>query len=107
MNITRVSGLFLRLPQSRSGPIAHGTQPRGRKVCNHNFTTDINTAASLHFLCAIEHAYTKEYSSEPGEICRNLAKRPIGMEHRFMHLPEEPGLGVEPNEEIIAKYLCR
>nr|WP_255455438.1 enolase C-terminal domain-like protein [Pantoea sp. BAV 3049] len=56
--------------------IAHYTYSRGRKVCNHNFNTDINTAASLHFLCAIENARVLEYRVEPGEISRSLAKDP-------------------------------
>jgi L-alanine-DL-glutamate epimerase-like enolase superfamily enzyme len=86
--------------------IAAYAQLRGRKVCNHNFTTDINTAASLHFLCAIENALIMEYCVEPSELSRKLARQPIRFEDGFMHLPTDPGLGVEPNEEIIAKYLC-
>jgi L-alanine-DL-glutamate epimerase-like enolase superfamily enzyme len=78
---------------------------RGRKVCNHNFTTDLNTAASLHFLCAIENALVMEYCVEPSEISSSLAERPIFIKDGFAHLPTEPGLGVEPNEAIIAKYL--
>jgi L-rhamnonate dehydratase len=80
---------------------------RGRKVCNHNFTTDINTAASLHFLCAIENALVMEYCVEPSEISSSLAKQPVLIKDGFAHLPTQPGLGVEPNEEIIAKYLVR
>ncbi len=87
--------------------IAAYAQQRGRRVCNHNFTTDINTAASLHFLCAIENAFVMEYCSEPGEISRNLAKQPIRFKDGYMHLPEEPGLGVVPDEEVMTKYLCR
>jgi L-rhamnonate dehydratase len=87
--------------------VAALAQRRGRKVCNHNFTTDINTAASLHFLCAIENALVMEYCVEPSEISRRLAKRPVVIEEGYAHLPQDPGLGVEPNEEIIEKYLVR
>jgi L-alanine-DL-glutamate epimerase-like enolase superfamily enzyme len=80
---------------------------RGRKVCNHNFTTDVNTAASLHFLCAIENALVMEYCVEPSEISSSLAQRPVVIKDGFAHLPTEPGLGVEPDEAIIAKYLVR
>jgi L-rhamnonate dehydratase len=80
---------------------------RGRKVCNHNFTTDINTAASLHFLCAIENALVMEYCVEPSEISQSLARNPLTIKDGFAHLPTEPGLGVEPRQDIIEKYLVR
>ncbi|MBI3707443.1 MAG: mandelate racemase/muconate lactonizing enzyme family protein [Proteobacteria bacterium] len=87
--------------------IAAYAHSRGRKVCNHNFTTDINTAASLHFLCAIPNALVMEYCVEPSEISRRLARNPVTIKDGFAHLPREPGLGVDPSEEVIAKYLVR
>lgn len=87
--------------------IADYARSRGRKVCNHNFTTDINTAASLHFLCAIENALVMEYCVEPGEISRNLARNPVRIADGYAHLPSEPGLGVEPRMDIIEKFLVR
>jgi L-rhamnonate dehydratase len=87
--------------------IAQYAHSRGRKVCNHNFTTDINTAASLHFLCAIENALVMEYCVEPGEISRSLAQVPVTIRDGFAHLPDGVGLGVEPRQEIIEKFLVR
>ncbi|MBP1849305.1 mandelate racemase/muconate lactonizing enzyme family protein [Rhizobium halophytocola] len=87
--------------------IAAYAKSRGRKVCNHNFTTDINTAASLHFLCAIENALVMEYCVEPGEISRSLAKTPVVIKDGYAHLPTEPGLGVEPRMEVIEKFLVK
>ena len=87
--------------------IAEYASRRGRKVCNHNFTTDINTAASLHFLCAIGNALVMEYCTEPGEITRALARNPVRITEGYAHLPSEPGLGVQPDEAVIAKYLVR
>jgi L-alanine-DL-glutamate epimerase-like enolase superfamily enzyme len=87
--------------------IADYAMSRGRKVCNHNFTTDINTAASLHFLCATENALVMEYCVEPNEIARKLARNPVVIKDGYAHLPTEPGLGVEPDPAIIEKYLVR
>jgi len=87
--------------------IAQYARSRGRRVCNHNFTTDINTAASLHFLCAIENALVMEYCVEPGEISRSLAKVPVTITDGYAHLPDGVGLGVEPREAIIEKFLVR
>ena len=84
--------------------IADYAASRGRRVCNHNFTTDINTAASLHFLCAIQNALVMEYCVEPGEITRALARHPVRIEDGYAYLPAGNGLGVEPRDEIIEKY---
>ena len=87
--------------------IAALAQQRGLPCINHNFTTDINTAASLHFLAAIPNAFIMEYCVEPGEISRSLARNPIRIVDGYAHVPQEPGLGVEPNPAIIEKYLVK
>ncbi len=57
--------------------IAALAEQRGLPVINHNFTTDINVAASLHFLASVPNAFIMEYCVEPSEISRALAKNPI------------------------------
>ncbi|MGH6943291.1 MAG: mandelate racemase/muconate lactonizing enzyme family protein [Geminicoccaceae bacterium] len=87
--------------------IAAYAASRGVPVANHNFTTDINTAASLHFLAAVPNALVLEYCVEPSEISRRLIRNPIRLEDGHMRVPEEPGLGVEPDLEMVEKYLVR
>ena len=87
--------------------IAQLAAQRGLLVINHNFTTDINTAASLHFLASIPNAIVMEYCVEPSEISRALAKRPIAVIGGYAAVPQEPGLGVEPNPAMIEKYLVK
>jgi L-rhamnonate dehydratase len=87
--------------------IAAAAEQRGLPCVNHNFTTDINTAASLHFLSAIPSAFLMEYCVEPSEISRNLARNPIRISDGIAKVPHEPGLGVEPNLDMIEKYLVR
>lgn len=87
--------------------IAAAAQQRGLPCINHNFTTDINVAASLHFLCSIPNAFIMEYCVQPSELSRSLAKNPIPIVDGMASVPEEPGLGVEPNPAIIEKYLVR
>jgi len=88
----------------RIASIAHQS---GIKVANHCFTTDINVAAALHFLASIPNTRILEYGVEPGEIARRLARNPIKVEDGFVRVPEEPGLGVEPDEAVIERYLVR
>jgi L-rhamnonate dehydratase len=87
--------------------VAAAAQARGLPCINHNFTTDINTAASLHFLAAIPNAFIMEYCFEPSEISRQLSRIPIEIKDGMARIPQEPGLGVEPRTEVIEKYLVR
>lgn len=87
--------------------IADYGQRRGRKVCNHNFTTQINTAASLHFLCSIPNALIMEYCSEPGALTRDLVVDKVRIEDGHAHLSDRPGLGVEPDMSVIEKFLVK
>ena len=92
---------------TRAIAIAHEARRRGVRVVNHNFTTDINTAASLHFLCSLPDAFIMEYCVEPGEISRRLAAQPIPVTDGRARLPDAPGLGVEPDPAVIEAYLVR
>ena len=85
--------------------IADYAAQQGVMVANHNFTTDLNTAASLHFLAAIPNALVLEYCVEPSEISRNLAKEPFVMKDGHMTVPEGPGLGFDPRIETVEKFL--
>jgi L-alanine-DL-glutamate epimerase-like enolase superfamily enzyme len=87
--------------------IAALAEQRGLPVINHNFTTDINVAASLHFLASVPNAFIMEYCVEPSEISRALAKNPIPIVDGHASVPEAPGLGVEPDPAMIDKYLVR
>ena len=46
-----------------------------------------------------------EYCNENGEISRKLSKNPVKIIDGYAHLPEEPGLGIQPDHEIIEKYI--
>jgi L-alanine-DL-glutamate epimerase-like enolase superfamily enzyme len=87
--------------------IARLAEQRRLPVINHNFTTDINVAASLHFLASVPNAFIMEYCVEPSEISRSLARNPIPIRDGHAEVPEDPGLGVEPDPAIIEKYLVR
>ncbi len=92
---------------TQSIQIANLAHVRGIPCINHNFTTDINTAASLHFLSSIPNSFIMEYCVEPGEISRSLVKNPVEIVDGYARVPDGPGLGVEPNPEIIEKYLVK
>jgi L-rhamnonate dehydratase len=90
---------------SQAMEIAAIAQRKGLRCATHNFTTDINTAASLHFLAAIPNAMILEYCVEPSDIRRSLTLQPIEITNGFASVPCEPGLGVEPDPRILSKYM--
>lgn len=87
--------------------IAGYAASKGIPVANHNFTTDINTAASLHFLAAVPNALVLEYCVEPSQISRALAQDPFKLVDGHFTVPDAPGLGVEPNLEVVERFLVR
>ena len=87
--------------------IAGDAHQRGLPVANHCFTTDLNAAASLHFLAAVPNALICEYCVEPSELSRHLVRNPIRMVDGFAQVPTEPGLGVELDDEVIERYRVR
>jgi L-rhamnonate dehydratase len=105
INIAQID--LTRCGFTQSMKIAAIAARNGIKVANHCFTTDINVAAALHLLASIPNALILEYGVEPGEIARSLARNPIRVENGYVAVPHEPGLGVEPNQDVIERYLVR
>jgi L-alanine-DL-glutamate epimerase-like enolase superfamily enzyme len=92
---------------TQSMKIAALAQRSGIKVANHCFTTDLNVAAALHFLASIPNTRILEYGVEPGEIARRLARNPLVVKDGYVRIPEEPGLGIEPDLAVIERFLVR
>lgn len=98
VDLCRVGGLTEAL---KIGWLAYD---RGRQVINHSYSTDINLAASLHFLACMPHAHVLEYCVEPGPLRQQLVRNPLQVVDGYVAVPEEPGLGVQINEEIVERY---
>ncbi len=85
--------------------IASLAQDRGLLVANHGFTTYINVAAALHFLASIPNALIVEFVAEEETKLRDqITKQKIRAEDGYLQVPEEPGLGIELDEEAVAKF---
>lgn len=84
--------------------IAEMALQRGIKVCNHAFTTRLNTAAAAHFLAAIPNALMLEYCVEPGELTQKLVRSDSVLEDGSVRVGDDPGLGVLLDREVIDKY---
>ena len=68
------------------------------------FTTGINLAASLHFSVALKNAFILEYCVSPSPMRRSLTKQTFEAVDGIVKVPEEPGLGVDLDEDALEKY---
>ena len=98
VDVTRVGGL------ARSKRMGWDAAERHRLCVNHSYKTGVNIAASLHFVAALPNSHYFEYCVEQGDLRRHLTKQTFPVVDGDIVVPEEPGLGVELNEEIVAKY---
>ena len=87
-----------------SKKIADMAESRGLRVVNHFYSTMINLAAGLHWLATRRTAFIFEYCVEETPIRTQLTQQDIKSVDGFVTVPEEPGLGVELNEEVVNKY---
>jgi L-rhamnonate dehydratase len=98
VDVTRVGGL------ARAKRIGWDSYERHRLCVNHSYKTGINIAASLHFMAALPNSRYFEYCGEQGALRKSLTKQDFPVIDGDIIVPEAPGLGVDVDEEIVAKY---
>ena len=85
--------------------IASLAADRGLPVVNHGFTTYVNVAAALHFLNAIPNSFICEFVAEEETTLRDhITRQRIEAVDGMVEIPQEPGLGVQLNEEAIERF---
>jgi L-alanine-DL-glutamate epimerase-like enolase superfamily enzyme len=70
----------------------------------HAWLTDILKAASLHLNAYLMNSLYLEYNVSSASLLNNLCKESIAMVDGYIAVPDGPGLGVEINEEMVARY---
>jgi L-rhamnonate dehydratase len=98
VDVTRVGGL------ARSKRIGWDSAERHRLCVNHSYKTGINMAASLHFVAALPNTHYFEYCVEQGALRQNLTRQRFPVVDGEIKVPEEPGLGIALDEEVVARY---
>jgi len=71
----------------------------------HCWSTGIVEAAALQFIAATPNSHLLEYCVADTPLRREIAEE-IKVENGYAAVPDKPGLGIEVNEEAIAKYRC-
>ena len=98
VDVTRVGGL------ARSKRIGWDSAERHRLCVNHSYKTGINIAASLHFVAALPNSHYFEYCVEQGTLRQTLTRQRFPVVDGDIAVPEEPGLDIELDEAVVAKY---
>jgi L-alanine-DL-glutamate epimerase-like enolase superfamily enzyme len=98
VDVTRVGGL------TRSKRIGWDSAERHRLCVNHSYKTGVNIAASLHFVAALPNTHYFEYCVEQGALRQQLTKQQFPVVDGNIAVPEEPGLGVDLDETVVARY---
>ncbi len=85
--------------------IASMAADHGLPVANHGFTTYINVAAALHWLNAIPNALIAEYVTQEDTNLREfITRQKIRAKDGYLEIPQEPGLGIDLDEEAVRKF---
>lgn len=79
-------------------------QLHGVQLVPHGFSTGILIAATVHFLASCESGDLIEYSQSNSPIFKHLVKNQIELVNGCVQVPNQPGLGIILNNEIIDKY---
>jgi L-alanine-DL-glutamate epimerase-like enolase superfamily enzyme len=98
VDVTRVGGL------SRSKRIGWDSAERHRLCVNHSYKTGINLAASLHLVAVLPNTHYLEYCVEQGALRKYLTKQTFPVIDGEVSVPEEPGLGIELDENVLHQY---
>jgi L-alanine-DL-glutamate epimerase-like enolase superfamily enzyme len=70
----------------------------------HSWSSAINTAASIHVSVANANANIFELKPVENPMQHELVSQPFAHVDGWIYPPEEPGLGIEVNEDVVRKY---
>ncbi len=70
----------------------------------HAWLSDLLKAASLHLNAYTMNSLYLEYNVSSASLLNTLCRTPIVMVDGFVPVPTGPGLGVEVDEEVVARY---
>ena len=84
--------------------IAEMTQRRGLDCVPHAWLTDLLKAASLHLNAYLMNSLYLEFNVASASLLNNLCRNRIELVDGYIPVPTGPGLGVEVDEAMVAKF---
>ena len=103
---------FLQIDTGRIGGItsaksvADYADSKSVQFVNHTFTTPLALSASIQPYAGLASHELCEYPSEPSPLAQDFCLTPLKPDGAgLVHLPEKPGLGLDPDLSALKKYL--
>ena len=98
-DLTRCGGLTV------GRKIVHMAERANVLVIPHSWCSDLLTAASLHLIAFQRRGPFVEFNTSQGPLSRQMVKESLRLEtDGCLRVPVGPGLGVEVDEEVLARY---
>ena len=103
VDVSRAGGL------TESRRIAQMAHQRNLPCVPHAFSTGILLAASMHWVASIPNGSLVEYTVAESPLATGLTgtgllRNPLRATDGHLTVPDAPGLGIELDEELIARY---
>jgi len=89
---------------SGSKKVAAMAEARHVKVIPHNPLSPISTAACIQLDACIPNFALQEYTGEAAPPKSDLLVKPLELIDGYLTVPDEPGLGIELDDEALEKY---
>lgn len=80
-------------------------EENGQLLCNHCYKTSISVAACLHWLSTCRDAFIFEDCVEDSVLRHDLTTPVLIADDGIIRVPDQPGLGIEINEELVKEML--
>jgi L-alanine-DL-glutamate epimerase-like enolase superfamily enzyme len=84
--------------------IVHMAERANVLVIPHSWSSDLLTAASLHLNAFQRRAVFVEFNTSQGPLSRQMSREPLKLQDGYLAVPTGPGLGVEVDENTIARF---
>jgi galactonate dehydratase len=85
--------------------IAAMAEPHHIAMSPHNYnSTTVGLAATLHAAAGMPNFVITEYFVNFEEVGRSIARPPFRVEQSYIALPSAPGLGIDLDEDALARY---
>ncbi|MFO0426608.1 MAG: mandelate racemase/muconate lactonizing enzyme family protein [Planctomyces sp.] len=89
-----------------SKDVADYASAKGVTYVNHTFTSNLALSASLQPFAGLESDSICEFPTELKSLARAMTKNHLAPDSNgLLHVPDAPGLGIEPDFDGIAPYL--
>jgi D-galactarolactone cycloisomerase len=76
----------------------------GRRVAPHTWSDAVALAANMHVVASIRHGITVEVDQTGNPLIEDLLAIPLRVVDGEIPMPQGPGLGIQLNEDVVARY---